>query len=137
MDKVINFFKEMHLYDEDLFQVLINNTKILDRPYEEIKDFIGCFVVNGNIRLVLPKIHNEMDILIYIHEYTHALFIEDRDEIFPNIMEAIYVQKYFTEEQKGEFINRTRSMIATSESENHIIGNEVKLNILIQSKDRH
>lgn len=134
MDRVIDFFKEMHLYNETLFQMLKDNTKVIDKPYDEIKDFVGCFLVNDNIKLVLPKIRSDIDILIYIHEYTHALFIEDRDEIFPNIMEAIYVNKYFREDQKGEFINRTRSIICTSESEKHIIGNEVKLNILIQSK---
>ena len=130
MDKVINFFKEKHLYDEDLFKVLINNAKIIDKPYEEIRDFVGCFIVNGEIKLVLPKIRNEFDILIYMHEYTHALFIDDENEIFPNIMEAIYINKYFDNEQKEKVTTRTLNIINNSDSEEHIIGNKVKLNAI-------
>lgn len=130
MEQVINFFKEMNLYDEKLFKTLIKNTKIIHRPYEEIKEYVGCFLIENQIKIILPDIISKMDELIYVHEYTHALFSEDEDELFPNIMEATYINKYFTNEQKEIVVQKAKEIIASSESEEHIVGNKVKLNAI-------
>ena len=128
MDKIINFFKQMNMYDEHYFNYLKQNTKIIDKPYNEIKEFVGCFKIDNKCRLVLPKINNINDELIYIHEYTHALFLDDELEIFPNIMEAIYINQNITDLNiKNQLIKKTKVEIENTDSFNHKIGKKVKL----------
>ena len=130
---VIDFFKKQNLYNEQYFKKIEANTKIYDRSYEEIKELVGCFPIYDNenniidVKLILPKIKNIYDVLIYVHEYTHALFIEDENEIFPNIMEAIFINKYCDEQTKAEIIEKTKTEILKETDENHIVGKKVKI----------
>lgn len=125
MNRIINFFKKMNLYDEKIFANIKRNTKVIDKPYEEIMDFVGCFKKDDTFKLVLPTIKNIKDELIYIHEYTHIL-LNDESEIYPNIMEAIYINNYLLKE-KEEMIKTTYAEIENSDSIDHIIGKKVKL----------
>lgn len=128
---VIEFFKYMNLYNEDIFSKLEENTKIIDKPYNEIFDLVGCYKVNDSCKLILPKIYTIYDVLIWIHEYSHALFLEDELEIFPNIMEAYFLNKFIDNiELKKDIVNNTNEIIKNSESYNHIIGNKIKLHLI-------
>lgn len=139
---VINFFKEMSLYNEQYFIRINKNTIIYDKPYREIKDFVGCYPIYDNekivnFKLILPKIKSIYDILIYIHEYAHALFIEDESEIFSNIMEGIFINKYILDNKLcNETMIHTLKEIEDSNSEDHIIGKHVKLFYIRQNLNK-
>lgn len=128
MERVINFFKDIGLYNEDYFNRLFQNTKIIDKPYNEIMGFVGCFKVNDFCKIILPKINSFNDELIYIHEYTHALFLEDNDEMFPNIMEALYINYYVSDiNLKKELILKTNEEIKNSYSKEHSLAKKIKI----------
>ena len=135
MDMVINFFKEMNLYDEQLFKNLENRIVIFDKPYEEIKEFVGCYQINGEYKLILPKLNSELDTLVYIHEYTHAIFIDDKEEIFPNVMEAMYIKKYINDKKTLDQIKeKAVNIINNSNSDKHVVANKVKLKLISEEK---
>ncbi len=133
---IINFFKSMNLYDEEYFKYINSQTKIYNIPYFEIKDFVGCYpiikmdkIVGFNI--ILPKLNTIFDVLIYIHEYSHALDIEDEYEIFPNLMEAIFLVDYLKDDELiRQQIKSIRIELDNNKSEKHKIGKNIKLNKL-------
>ena len=135
---IIDFFKSMELYDRNFFNYIKKKTKVLDLPYEEIKDFVGCFpvivddkVVDFNI--LLPKLNTIFDVLVYIHEYSHAIDIYDENEIFPNLMEAMFLVDYLQDDELiTQQINRIYEELKNNESERHEIGKKVKLNKIKQ-----
>lgn len=105
---IIEFFKELGLYDEEYFELIKNKTSIISGDPEKIKEFIGFYPKYENnqicdFKLYLPELKGLDNILIYIHEYTHALFPEDDNEIFPCLMEAMFLKEYLKHEK---FINR-------------------------------
>ena len=131
MNRVINFFKIMGFYNEDYFDYLNINTKIIDKNYNDLKDFIGCFKVENDCKLILPKIHNIYDELIYVHEYSHALFLDDDLELFPNVMEALYIDMYVSDiELKKEIINNICKEKNNNNDKKHLIGKKTKLLLL-------
>ena len=88
------FFKFQNLYSEEFFDFMKDKVKVLSKRVN--KEWFGCFpVINNNIltdiRLLVPKIENEKDLLINIHEYYHAL------ELF-NELGTVYESK--TEERE-------------------------------------
>lgn len=139
---VINFFKEIGLYNEEYFIKIKNNTIIFNKPYEEIKDFVGCYPIYDdskivNFKLILPKIRNIYDILIYIHEYAHVLFIDDELEIFPNIMEGMFINKYILDSKLcNDMMIHTLQEINNSKSEAHIVGKRIKLLYIKQNLNK-
>ena len=126
-DRIIEFFKNMNLYNEEYFNYLNDNTKVINKPYFEIIDFVGCYKMDDGCRLILPRINSFEDELIYVHEYSHALFPDDELEIFPNIMEALYINKYLDESKKEDLINKLKSDIIKTIDENHLVGKKIKL----------
>ena len=96
---IIKFFKSVHLYDEEVFNNIIKNTTIVNMRYEDIKDIVGCYYCksNNSLKLVLPAIETIQDVLIHIHEYTHAITGSD-DELLPNMMEVFFIKQYLKEE---------------------------------------
>ena len=130
-DEIIKFFKSMNLYNEEYFNKIKINTKVINKPYEEIKDFVGCFKTNNDFKLILPKLESIEDILIYIHEYTHCLFLDDDSEIIPNILEAFYVKKcVFDLKTRLEIIKKVEEEIKNSVSKKHIDGKKVKIYLI-------
>jgi hypothetical protein len=133
---VINFFKNMGFYNETLFKKIQNNTKLLNQDYKQIKEFIGCYpqVKDNDIidfKLILPNLKTMKDVLVYIHEYSHVIDIEDDNEIFPNIMEAYFLKKFLKDEEYiKEEIKLVEEEILNSTSENHIVAKKVKIKIL-------
>ena len=126
---VIEFFKEMEFYNKEYFELIKNNTTIVDEPYEDIVDLVGFY---PNIfKLVLPKIKSYRDLLIWIHEYTHALFPDDGDEIFPNLMEAYFINMYVNDKEiVNKLIDKTKNEIDNSTDLEHTIAKKLKLNAI-------
>lgn len=119
----------MNLYDSEYFGKIEKNTTIIDENYSKIIDFIGFYP--KNFKLVLPKIKSIYDVLIWIHEYSHALFPEDSSEIFPNLMEAYYINMYIDDEEViSKLIEKTNLEIENSNNLEHTIAKKVKLRVI-------
>lgn len=127
MDEVIKFFKHMNLYNKQLFDDLIEQSLVIDKPYEEISFLVGCYKEQDKIRLVLPKIYSVHDILIYIHEFTHAI-TNDESEEYANLMEANYINEFIKDKKiKLEIIEKTKEQIKRSNSDIHTKAKELKI----------
>ena len=127
---IIKFFKDLNVYDEKMFDLIEKNTTIVDRNYDEIKDLVGCYIVNNKPKLLLPKIYSNRDLLIHIHEYTHALTMSD-NEILPSMMEAFFVRLYIHDKNViNELIAKTNEEIEKSVSKKHTIAKRIKLKYL-------
>ena len=71
----------------------------------------------------------DFEVLIGIHEYTHMLFLDDNSEIFPNLMEAIYINNFIDDISiKKQMFNMTKEQLDRAVDQNHIIGKKVKIN---------
>lgn len=71
-----DFFRQQNLYSEEFFDFMKGKVKVL--PSGTNKVWFGCFPLINNdilrdIRLLVPEIKNERDLLINIHEYYHAI----------------------------------------------------------------
>ena len=71
-----DFFKQQNLYSEAFFDFIKGKVKVL--PSITNKDWFGCFpLIDGDIlsdiRITVPEIKTERDLLINIHEYYHAI----------------------------------------------------------------
>ena len=127
MEEVIIFFKSLDIYDEEVFNYIASKTKVINKDKAQIIDFIGDYINNDNFNLILPKINDVYDILIYIHEYSHILF-NTEDEIIPNIMESLYVNNFIEDEKlKQQIINNTEREIDRQADENHRVSKKIKL----------
>jgi hypothetical protein len=130
---IIDFFQSIGLYNKEYFETIKKKTVVLNDDYEKIKDFIGFYPKydNGNLidyKLYLPPLNGLDNILIYIYEYTHALFPEDEEEIFPNIVESMFLKDYLVHPKYIKLnIEKTTEEIKHSDSEKHIIGKKIKL----------
>ena len=127
-NRIIDFFKEMGFYDEKYFNMIKSNTLVVDKDYEEIYDLVGFY--KEIFKLVLPKIKNERDLLLYVHEYSHALFPEDNSEIFPNLMEAYFINKYFDIDTKNYLKKITLKEIELSNDLEHTNAKKLKLELI-------
>ena len=75
MEKVKDFFKQQNIYNEDFFEYVKDKTVIF--PYDTPLSWFGCFPIikDGilkDIRLAVPEIINEQNLLVNLHEYYHA-----------------------------------------------------------------
>ena len=122
MERVIEFYKKMGLYNKELFDKFKQNTLLIDN-YD--REFCGVFIKDdGSFKIVLPKISSVFDELVWVHEYAHAMYL-DIDEVFPNIMESYFINMFV--EDKEEIINRTKEEIKCSDSEEHTLAKRIKL----------
>lgn len=70
-----SFLKQENMYDEEFLRYLKDRTVTV--PSDIDKSWFGCFaIVNEgmlvDIKLLVPEIENEDNLLVNIHEYTHA-----------------------------------------------------------------
>ena len=75
-ERIKTFLKTEKLCDENFFDYIEN--KIVYLPSDSDTFWYGCHPILENniikdIRVVVPEIKTEKDILINIHEFTHAL----------------------------------------------------------------
>lgn len=129
---LIDFFRSIGLYDKEYFDEIESKTTILEGEYDDIKDFIGFYTKSNDgltdYKLYLPPLVGLDNILIYVNIYTHALFPEDEEEIFPNIVESIFLKDYLVHKKYIEQnIKQTKEEIKHSDSEKHIIGKKIKI----------
>ena len=97
-DKVINFFIDNGLCDESFFDFMENKIVYLESGSDVF--WYGCHpILEDNIikdiRLVVPIISEEKDLLINIHEFTHALD-------FYNELGDEFVERRFLREEKAK-----------------------------------
>ena len=124
-NRVIEFYKSIGLYNEKLFERINDKTILIDFY---ISGFCGVYIKeNGDFIIVLPRINSVFDELVWVHEYAHAIFLDD-DEIFPNIMESYFINMYV--EDKEELIKKTKEEIENSNSEEHTLAKKIKLSII-------
>ena len=95
-NQVKDFFKAQNLYSEEFFDFL--KGKIKELPSNVSIEWFGCFpiVEEGilkDIRLLVPEIKTQENLLVNIHEFSHAL------ELF-NELGTIYEEK---REQRENF----------------------------------
>lgn len=117
-EKLIEFYKKMGLYNEELFNKIKENTVVISSGLSE---FYGIF---ENNEIVLPKVNSIKDELIWVHEYAHIINLEG-GELFANIMESEYINMYI--EDKTPIIEETIKEIERSKSEEHTLAKKVKL----------
>ncbi len=132
---IINFFKSVDLYDEDIFNDIKKNTTIVYKNYDDIKDIVGCYLSQSNdkVKLILPAIVTIKDVLIHIHEYTHAI-TKSEDEILPNMLEALFIKEYFNKEDIiNSIIEETQNEIDRSVSSSHTFAKKLKLKFIKNS----
>ncbi len=96
--RITNFFKELNIYDENFFEFIDNKIVYLESGSDIL--WYGCHpILKDNIikdiRLVVPVVKTEKDLLINIHEITHAL------ELY-NELEKEYQEKRELREQKAK-----------------------------------
>jgi len=79
--KIIDFFKEHNMYDQEMFKYLQKQSDMVDYDDPDQRYFVGCFYIldkSGtrltDLRLNLPYINSEETMLISVHELTHAIF---------------------------------------------------------------
>ena len=75
MEQVINFFKEQNIYDEQFFEYVKTRVHVL--PYDISLDWFGCFPILKDdiivdLRVVVPEIVTEKNLLVNLHEFYHA-----------------------------------------------------------------
>lgn len=129
---VISFFQKIGLYDKEYFKYIKKNTTVVDKNYEDIIEFVGFYP--DTFKLILPKIKTYQDILIWIHEYSHALFPDDKDEIFPNLMEAYFINMYINDTYEiDKLIDKTKNEINNSKDIEHTIAKKIKLNTITRN----
>jgi hypothetical protein len=111
MEQVIEFFKEQGLYDENFFIYIKDKVKVL--PYDVSLSWFGCFpILKDNIivdlRLSVPEIVTEQNLLVNIHEYYHAyeLYNELGSIWIPNIEER---EKAASDFEKSYLLSRKKT----------------------------
>lgn len=107
------FFKEIGLYDEDMF-MYIEQHKIEIKKEEDIGIFVGCFpIIDNNIlksfRLFVPSKEGFLYELMNVHEYGHAISLykclnqqyEDQlhTEVLPLALERLYARSIGMEKE--------------------------------------
>ena len=74
--RIVNFLKNLNLVSDDFFEFI--EDKIVLTPSVVDISWFGCHpILNGDIlvdiRVVVPEILTEKDMLINIHEFAHAI----------------------------------------------------------------
>ena len=75
-DEIENFFKKENIYEENFFKYI--KGKVYQFPSNTPLEWFGCFpILDDNdilvdIKVVVPKIENEKNILVNLHEFFHA-----------------------------------------------------------------
>lgn len=106
--KFINFLKEHHLYDEQMYEYWYINSIRFDYREEEKRDFISTFYKYNKKKLdkiwsIVPFIDNDITVLINIHEYVHFVVLYNKlgkkcnikkdCEVLPLFFEKIYINE--------------------------------------------
>ncbi len=80
-DGIREFIIDECIYDDRHFRDCFSRAKVLDVNSRENMDLFGVFENNNSIKLVLPKITDEISTFINIHELVHYALLSKKDEI--------------------------------------------------------
>ena len=92
MEQVIAFFREQNIDAEQFFEYI--ETKVHVLPYDTSLEWFGCFPIlkDGiliDIRVLVPEIVTEQNLLVNLHEFYHAyelygvlgtIYVENREQ---------------------------------------------------------
>ena len=131
--RIIEFYKKIGLYDEILFNDIKEKRTII-KGNEKNAIFYGVYYdEKGNYAVIVPKINNIFDELVWIHEYAHVICFKkfnDTSEYIPTIMEAYFINMFV--ENKEYIINKTITDIERSTNEEHTLAKKLKLSIIME-----
>ena len=129
MDELIRFLKEQNLYREEFFKFMEGKIKVVS--YDTPIEWFGCFplIENGiltDIRLLVPEIKTQKNLLVNIHEYVHAIELFDelgtvyKDRREARESRASNYEKIYLENKKAEKVvdyyvicNKLKNIIRT------------------------
>lgn len=100
-----NFMKENNMFSNEFINYLKDKTKILD-----MYGWFGCFPICDkdnkliSIRLLIPELNSIDDLLIWIHEYTHAY------ELYQNLGKTFVEDKQHSEELAVNMENKYKQL---------------------------
>ena len=105
-DIVEEFFKIENIYDEKFFKYIKGKTHYF--PSKTPLEWFGCFPILDekgvlvDIKVVVPKIENEKNILVNLHEFFHAyeLYHELGKEYIEKTKERELSAKHFENRYK-------------------------------------
>ena len=129
MERLIEFLKEQNLYKEEFFDFMEGKVKIF--PSNAPLEWFGCFLIVEvgilkDIKLLVPEIKTEKNLLVNIHEYVHALELFDE-------LGTIYEERIEEREKKAtnfEKIYLNRKSDSMKKEENvvnyYVICNKLK-----------
>lgn len=83
-DSVREFIIDECVYDDKHFNDCFSRAKVLDINAKENMDLFGVFEGNNSIKVVLPKIRDEISTFINIHELVHYAILERKSKICNN-----------------------------------------------------
>lgn len=132
----ITFFQKHNLYSEDAFRYLRENSTLFDYRDEDNRDFIGCYCVNDDrkmlkeIMLIVPFFDSRVTVSINIHEYIHGLIAYNKlnkkykigidCEVLPMLYEKIYFLEHPCRELE-EHEKKTKEIIFNANIQRYII----------------
>ena len=110
MERVKSFFRKQNIYDEQFFEYI--KTRVYVFPHDTSLDWFGCFpILEGDIiidlRVVVPEIVTEKNLLVNLHEFYHAyelyselgnVYVENKEQRENNAVnfERKYVTNHMT-----------------------------------------
>ena len=110
MERVKSFFRKQNIYDEQFFEYI--KTRVHIFPYDTSLDWFGCFpILEGDViidmRVAVPEIVTENNLLVNLHEFYHAyelyselgnVYVENREQRENNAVnfERKYVKNRMT-----------------------------------------
>lgn len=113
-EKFLSFLKRHNLYDEEKYNYLIKKATFIDLDIDKPISSIGCYYVKNEynvvtkIELCLPKLNDNICVMIAIHEYIHGYLMYNRlnksykpkasDEVLPMFYEYLYYLEEKNEE---------------------------------------
>lgn len=136
LEKLISFYKEVELYDENVFTELIKRLEVIPNNLVG-NDFFGVFPKidkNGllyDFVICVPKINDLNSFLVNLHEFAHAIClyknlgkvfkVKFMDEVLPKALERIYLNNNENLETIKEYDQKDLEAYETTPSTNHKI----------------
>jgi len=131
-DKFLSFLKKHNLYDEEKYSYLIKKATFIDLNKDENISSIGCYYIKNEfniitkIELYLPKLNDDISVMIAIHEYVHGYLMYSRlnksykPKASEEVLPMFYEYLYYLEEKNQELEEYRSKTIEYVEKESKI-----------------
>jgi len=134
--KIIDFFKNHHIYDEKMFKYFSDNGSMIIYSDEDWRPYIGCWskIVNNclvSFEVNTPYVDNECMALITIHELVHGVELYQclgkryHESITKEALPMLYEKLYLLENPSIEltaYLNYLDSKINSSSESSYVFG---------------